>query len=152
MESTEFNQQEEPKLEITEFIKLDLREAAKWGKFLSVVGFIGLGFMILAGFVMALVLSAAMDGLGASPFPSSGIGVMYIIFAGIYFYPIYALLKFSTKMKTAVNFNDGVALTESFRYLKGMLRYMGIITIVVLCIYGAFALFGAAIGIGAAMG
>ena len=50
-------EQEENSLKITSEITSQLKDAGKWGKFLAIVGFIMMGFMVLAGFVMSIVMS-----------------------------------------------------------------------------------------------
>ena len=53
-----------------------LAEAAKWGKFLSIVGFILCGFMALAGLFAGSMMGALMS--GASEGASSAIGAAYL--------------------------------------------------------------------------
>ena len=70
-----------------------------------------------------------------------------LLFALLYFFPVYYLLKFSTLSKLAIEGNDSKLLEEAMRYLKMMFKFMGILVIIVLSIYllGIIvAIFGAA--------
>lgn len=125
-----------------------LSEAAKWGKFLSIVGFIMVGFLVLLSFFMGSIFSS-MGNMEAYAMMGGGVVTfIYLILAGLWFMPILYLYRFSSKMQIAIRSNDQQTLSESFKNLKGCFRFMGIVTIVVLSFY-ALALI---IGIGAAVG
>ena len=70
-----------------------LRESAKWCMFLSILGFIGIAFMIIAGLFMSVAMSAMPDNpeLGSAMGPLGAIkayfGIMYIVIAAFYFLP-----------------------------------------------------------------
>ncbi len=116
-----------------------LTEAAKWGKFLAIVGFVGCGFMLLGGLmigVMSSTLSSqmeAMGGTGAATFYSSGIGTgLYIGMAVLYVFPCLYLYRFAGRMQEALHATDQGALNSSFANLKSMFKFMGIMTIIVI--------------------
>ncbi|MBB6609768.1 hypothetical protein H7F15_01845 [Pontibacter sp. Tf4] len=129
-----------------------LRNTAKWGKFLAIVGFVGVGFMVLAGIFAGTMLGAAMSQAGGDGFGSAGGGfftVFYLIFAALYFFPVLYLYKFSDKMKAALDSKDEDLITESFKNLKSLFKFMGILTIVILGFYGLAIIF---MSIGAGLG
>ncbi|WP_341836448.1 hypothetical protein WJU16_00920 [Chitinophaga pollutisoli] len=117
-----------------------LRETAKWGRFLSIFGFICLGFYVLLTLFLALVTSSStreMEAVyGANPmmsFYSSGIGmVVMLAYMGLLFIPLMYMYRFSTRMKTALAGNDQITLTNALGNLKSMFKFWGIFTIVVL--------------------
>jgi len=120
-----------------------LSEIARWGKFLSIVGFIGIGLCTLF-FTLALLIggntssSASFGGTSYDMGYTLGrtIGpVILIAFLLIYFFPTLYLYKFSTQMQTALRNNDQASLTTSFGNLKSCFKFVGILTIVVLCLY-----------------
>lgn len=135
--------------------KSHLTEAAKWARFLAIVGMVSLALMI----VFALFFSTMMA-TSENPFEEpveggsglmSGVGVgmalLYIVIAVIWFFPLLYLLRFSNTMKAAINSNDQNALNVSFQNLKSCFRYVGIITIILLIIYAlifVFAILGGA--------
>lgn len=124
-----------------------LKETAKWAQFLAIVGFIFIGLMVIAAFSMGAIFSSIpMVGSSMGDNMLSGFGwmvtVIYLIFAVIYFMPVYYLFKFSSNMKVAIQNNDTVVMTESFNYLKKHYRFIGILTIIFLSLYLFFILIG----------
>ncbi len=73
--------------------------------------------------------STALDGMGTM------MAVIYIILAAIYFFPCLFLLRFSNKMKAALQTDDQALLTGSFQNLKIMFRFVGILTIIIIAFY-----------------
>jgi hypothetical protein len=127
---------------------LFLKETAKWAKFLSIMGFIGVGLMVIMGFSMSAIMSFVMPqstGM-SSEIPTFVFSVVYpivyLILGGIYIVPIYFLYKFSINMVKALTSSDTLLLTDAFGFLKSHYKYLGIMTIVItsvyaLCIVGA---------------
>ena len=56
-----------------------LMEAAKWGKFLAIMGFIGIGLMVLAAFIVMAFTSSLGDVAGMAGFPAGALGLVYIV-------------------------------------------------------------------------
>ncbi len=117
-----------------------LRESAKWTMFLSIVGFIFIGLMLLGGVFMTITLSAIPDepAFGAyNPYGSfkNYIGIIYLVMAAVYFFPILYLYKYSKNAKEALNFNNSEVLAEALVNLKSHHKFLGIMTIVVLALY-----------------
>ena len=142
-------------LNIDPSTKSYLFETAKWARFLSIVGMISLGLMILFAFFFSTVFSSlsntGFDGEATGTEWSSAMGmvmgVIYLVIAVIWFFPLLYLLRFSNTIKTALNSNDQNALNVSFQNLKSCFRYVGIVTIIVLALYAlifVFAIVGGA--------
>lgn len=124
-------------------IKSYLAETAKWGYFLSIVGFIGIGLMVLAGLFMGTFMSTLGASAGAMGLISPMfITVLYLILAAVYFFPVLYLYKFSTQMKVALRSDNESELTSAFQNLKSLYKFMGILTAVVLGIYALLFVFG----------
>jgi hypothetical protein len=124
--------------------KLHLAEAARWAKFLSIIGFIMCGFIVLIGLFFGTFISMFSSQYGRNPYnelPTSStafgtaMAVLYIIIALIYFFPCLFLFRFASKMKAALAANDQEVLNTSFQNLKASFRYVGIITIVLLAFW-----------------
>ena len=118
-----------------------LSEIARWTKFLSILMFIGIGFMVIIGFFAGSIF----DKLGSvsqqpynMPFPGFMLGFIYIIMALIYFPPVLYLFNFSTKIKKALANKDNRVLENAFENLKSHYKYIGIFTIVFMGIYLLF--------------
>jgi Na+/H+ antiporter NhaC len=142
-------------LSIDPLIKSHLSETARWGKFLSIIGFICCALIVIGGIYFVTAVSSmerTYGGLNEGPsFSSFGpfFAVLYIVFALLYFFPCLFLLRFSNKMKTALAADSQADLTVSFQNLKVLFRYIGILTIIVLSLYLLFFLFG---GLGMLLG
>ena len=61
--------------------------------------------------------------------------VIYLLIATLYFFPVYYLNKFSSKLKLALRNNDSEILANSFEYLKSHYKYIGIMVLVILSFY-----------------
>lgn len=130
MENT---QNEEKQLVITEEVKGYLLVTAKWCKFIAIVGFVGLGILALFGFfaMLGVPLMQRNNVYAASVL----FGLVYIIFAIVYIFPLLYLYRFSVEMKLGVLNNDEGEMTSGFLNLKKLAKFTGILTIVVLGLY-----------------
>lgn len=127
--------QKEDQLELTERIKNDLLNSAKWGKFLAIIGYIGMGLLAIIGFFMLLKNTAYA---GQSPFmnlPMRFAGIIYLIMAVIYYFPVTYLYRYAEQIKEAVLDTDQDSLSEGFYNLSRLFTFMGILTIIVLVLY-----------------
>jgi preprotein translocase subunit SecG len=114
-----------------------LLKAAKWGKFLAILGFIITSLMIVAAIAMSFILNKVQDDLVPLnlPFSPKLLSIIYIIFAGITLIPIIFLNAFSNNAIRAVNLGSTEKLTSSIRNLKNLSVFVGVSTIVILAFY-----------------
>ena len=118
-----------------------LAEAAKWAKFLAIVGFVMCGFIVIISFFAGSVLSSfsRFNDYNDGRSVGSGFGILitlfYLGFGVLYFFPCLFLFRFANHMRNALNTNDQLTLNKSFQNLKVMFRYVGILTIIILCFY-----------------
>ena len=116
-----------------------LREAAKWGKFLSIIGFIFCGILAIAAFFAPALYSklAALNDLSSEMLGTAStiITATYLVFAVILFFPCYYLNKFSIKMRLALNSVSQENFEDSLKNLKSLLKFYGIFTIIILSFY-----------------
>ena len=123
-----------------------LAEAAKWAKFLAIVGFVMCGLIIVLSFFIGALFSTSMSKYGDSPAFGSGFGIImtivYLSFGVLYFFPCLFLFRFANNMIVALNSNEQITLNRSFQNLKIMFRYVGILTIIVLALYIIAFVFG----------
>jgi uncharacterized membrane protein len=119
--------------------KSHLAEASKWARFLAITGMITLVLLVLAGFYLATQINKTSNDFGGQGFETNagiaaamgtGIVVMYIIMAVIWFFPLLFLLRFANQARTAVNSNNQEQLNSAFQNLKICFRYVGIVTII----------------------
>ncbi len=131
-------------LPIDEQARSTFLEMSKWTKFLAILGFVFLGLMIIAGLFIGLIVSnhptyrefGVFGKLGAI-----GIVLIYLVIAAYSFYPVYALLKYSTGMKKALETNDRSEFNTALTYLKNMFKFIGVSYIILLCIYALLFVF-----------
>jgi len=133
---TEPTSAENHTLIITEQIRYSLNETRRWTKFLSIMGFIGIGLIVLLALFIGSILNFVAS-MSPTPFqfPTFFITFIYLVIALLYFFPVFYLYRFSTKMEIALRDNDETELASSFENLKAMFKYIGIMTIVVMSIY-----------------
>lgn len=140
---------ENSQLVLTEDAVAFLKETSKWAYFLSIMGFIGIGLIVLlaifAGFVFSKLQSTGLGNTSNPIFESGLISFIYLAVALLYFFPVYYLFQFSSKAKNALAENNNEQLCLSFEYLKSHYKYLGVFTVIVLLLYG-FIFFIAMIG------
>ncbi len=114
-----------------------LLKAAKWGKFLAILGFIVTGLMVLAGIAMSFVLNMVSEEVMPlnMPFSPKVLSVIYIIIAAIYVIPVFFLNSFSNNVSKAVSLSNTENMTTSLRSLKNLFVFIGISTILILTFY-----------------
>jgi hypothetical protein len=107
-----------------------LSTTRKWAMFLSILGFVFIGLMLLVAGTMIFV---------GGMFPRMGFGAVsmlpVILIIAIYFFPIYYLYNFSWHSKKAATNKDKASLNIALKYLKMHYRFMGIFAIIALSIY-----------------
>lgn len=126
-------------MKFNESAKDFLKETAKWAYFLSVLGYIGIGFIVLIALFAGTLFSAMgrMNSMLGYAGPSFGLLItfFYLVLAAIYFFPVYYLNKFASNAKTALRESDSEALATSLGYLKSHYKYIGIMMVIVFSIY-----------------
>jgi Family of unknown function (DUF5362) len=134
-----------------------LRQAAKWANFLSIIGFIGCGFILIASFFVGGIFSRVSESPygGGNPMFSlmagmgTGITIFYILIGVWYFFFCFYLNQFASKIKRGVAFADSTHVAEGLSKLKSFFKLWGISTIIIISLYIlAFIIF---IGLGVAM-
>jgi hypothetical protein len=120
-----------------------LRETAKWGKFLAIVGFIMCALVVLIGIFAGSIMAAAFGQMGGAYSTGMGAGaaIVYILIALLYFFPCLYLYRFATRMQVALQNNDQSNLSAAFMNLKSCFKFLGILTIIVLAFYALALIF-----------
>lgn len=110
-----------------------LAETRKWSMFLSILGFIFLGLILIITIFM-IGVGNTISGLGYPPLAL----VPLLLIGLIYYFPIYYLFQFSNYSKQALKNKDSELLSKALRYLKLHYRFMGIVAIIMLSLYLIF--------------
>lgn len=135
--------QEEVELVVTEEIRSYIYETAKWARFLSIVGFVVTGWLIIIAFSASAFETAFKQRPGGEQLAELGSTVLMIFFlltALIYFYPSLMLFKYATAAKAAVLYGDQDSLNTAMGKMKSFFKFWAILTIVILAFY-AIAIF-----------
>jgi hypothetical protein len=123
-----------------------LQESAKWSKFMAIIGFIGIGLMVLVSLFMAIGFSAmSASTMPELPFPMSVFSILYVLFAAIYFFPVYYLYQYATKTSAALHSKNKQLLADGLENLKSHHKFLGIFTLIIVSLYGflfVFAILG----------
>lgn len=114
-----------------------LNTTAKWAKFMAILGFIGIGIMVLLGVTMGFIFSFLNSSSAFShfPFPTYFLGLIYIVLAAVYVLPVIYLNNFSNYISKAVSMRNTEMLTSALSNLKRHFKYVGIMTIVLIATY-----------------
>jgi hypothetical protein len=123
-----------------------LQESAKWSKFMAIIGFVGIGLMVLVSLFMAIGFSAmSASTMPELPFPMSVFSILYVLFAAIYFFPVYYLYQYATKTSAALHSKNKQLLADGLENLKSHHKFLGIFTLIIVSLYGfifVFAILG----------
>ena len=110
-----------------------LKEAARWAKFLSILGFIFCGFMVLIGLFAGSFIATMSSSMSAGPAAAMGgafYSIFYIVIALLSFFPCLYMFNFARKMQIALASNDQAQLNLSFKNLKAYYRFAGILAVI----------------------
>ena len=124
-------------LNISEEVKGLLKETSTWTYFLSIIGFIGIAFLLLFGALFGVI----MGSMPVNPYEDMGFnmsyfGLIYVVLAIVYFFPVWYLFNFSRKIKIALKSKKNDELTSAFVNLKSHFKFISIFTIIVIvCMY-----------------
>lgn len=125
-----------------------LRTSAKWERFLAWVNIILLGLGILGCLFGGTIFTSLMysnrayggDFAAASSGMFTFIMIFYAIVLAVVLIPNYYRLMFANKCIKAIDNNDEALLTEALKNLKTYSTFWGILTIILIAIYGIFFL------------
>jgi hypothetical protein len=123
-----------------------LAEAAKWARFLAIVGFVFIAlfaiFAIAGGSYIANMFGRANQfgeaGSGFTTGMTIGIIIYYLCIALLVFFAYLFLYRFAVNMRMALNGNNQELLNRSFQNLKILYRYWGILTVIGLIFFALF--------------
>jgi hypothetical protein len=117
-------------------------DIARWTKFLAIVAVIGMAFMVL-GAISIIIMAAKLGEQMVF------VGIFYILLIAIYFYPVKKAFDLASHMKNSALMTDSGELEFGLGDLRSILRYLGILTIIILAFYGLALILFIFAGIGA---
>ena len=122
-------QPQNEKLVVNDLTKYHLSSSAKWVKATAIIG--SVISSVLAIFGVWLITKRA-----------PGPGIVYIVIAGIYLFPIIKSFGFSNHVRAALETDDSDELVQGMSNLRGLTTFMGVmaiigIVILIICIVQA---------------
>jgi len=126
-----------------------LTEAAKWARFLAIVGFVIVTLIamvaIFGGTFIATMFGRTSQYNDLNPGLTTGLTVAviayYLCVALVIFFAYLFLYRFAANMNAALRENNQDLLNRSFQNLKILYRYWGILTVIALALFAIFFLF-----------
>jgi hypothetical protein len=103
-----------------------LRETRPWVTLLAILGFIGAGFVVLAG--LSILAFGNSFGNGLPP----AFGLVYILMAGLYVLPSVLLMRYSSSIGRLLAGAGSNGLVDALRSQRAFWRAVGIMTLVVI--------------------
>lgn len=129
-------------LTANEKCKAEMLTAAKWAKFLCIMGCIAMGIMLLCAILLIALGTALGSALGMDYGP--GLGFLYLVIALIYIYPIIKGFQFANATKAACLSDDEQQLAHGMEGLSSLVKFLGILTIICIVLYFVIILFAGA--------
>jgi hypothetical protein len=137
-------------LEIPKTVIPVLDRTRKWANFLAIVGFIFSGLILLMGIGIGFIFSK-LPGMEQLPFMPGFIGIFYVIIGVINFIAALFLFRFAVNLKNAIKGKDENKFLPAFKNLDNLFQLIGILTIIMLAIYGLVILIAMFVAIGASL-
>lgn len=126
-----------------------LRQTRPWVRFLGILGFVSIGFMLLAaaGMLLAALASRATGAGGGIPLVQAIVfGVMYVVMGLLYIIPSMYLLRYASRISTFLDEGSVVTLDAALEAQKSFWKFVGILMAIILGIYGLVLVFAVIFG------
>lgn len=126
-------------VKVTDQMMDHLRSTKMWTKFLSIMGFIGAGFIVLMGILITLAGNLFPQSQNAK-IPAF-VGIIYILFSIFYIIPSIYLFKYSSALNRFVNNKIDSEMESAFSYQKSFWKFLGIVCVagIILSMVGIIA-------------
>lgn len=127
-----------------------LRATKPWVRLLSVLGFIGLGFLVLGSLAFLLI---PMGGMGAMSLgPKVAITSVYLAMGCVQFPAVLFLSRYASRIGNLAASGAPADLEEALRAQKSFWKYVGILTLVMIGFYVVVIVIALGVGGAALMG
>jgi flagellar basal body-associated protein FliL len=126
-----------PKIELEQNTLKHLNTARKWSMFLSIMGFIVNGLIIILAIMAAVFLKIFQTEQTNSRIPETLYVVALFLLAILFFFPLINLFRFSRLTFRAVQSRNPGDFHKAFKNLKSFFVFIGILIIILLILYVA---------------
>ncbi len=120
----------------TSAMALSLKQTRPWVRFLSILGFVWLGFMVVAS--VAMMFGSGPAGYGAL------IGIVYIVLAVLYAAPVLFLHRYASSITRFLESGTSEEMEHALGYQKSFWKFSGILALITILV----AIIGTVIGLG----
>lgn len=129
----------------------NLEKAAKWARFLGIVGFVFSGIMLLGAIFSIFAFGSMPNELGVLGMGGSMrmMGIFYLIFLAPYFLISLYLYRFGSNILEAGNGSNQELLSRGILELKNFFTLSGILVAILLALYVLLLI--VALGVGVSM-
>ncbi len=112
-----------------------LSEAARWARFLAIVGFVIAGMIVIGG--LAQGVSAGISFRFSFPFyfRAGTVGLPSLFVVILYLISSLLLYRFSSHARMAIALQNSYMMEAALKSIKSFFKFLGIVMIVLLCIY-----------------
>jgi len=122
-------------------LSVPLRRTQPWVRFLSIMGFIAAGFMVLTG------VGAGVVGAASGRVETIGLMIVYPIMAVAYVFPAMFLMRYADRIKTFVASGQEQDLMGALEAQRSFWKFAGIFTIVSIVVGIVISVFAVLAGI-----
>jgi hypothetical protein len=114
-----------------------IRTTGPWLRFFSIMAFIGVGFMLLAGSIMLVggVVGATFGEELGGGFMLAGMSIFYYVFAVLYIIPAVYLFRAAGGVVQIKRGELQAGMEKALANQKSFWKFAGILTLVMLCLY-----------------
>lgn len=129
---------QDPLIPLTREAESVLHSVKKWARFISIIGFIGIAFMLFDSIQMVLLSSGIKQGHEAPNSASALMGGFYLFLSLFLLIPVTYMFKFANTLDKALVNRSGVYFESAIKHLKNNFQFIGIMAI--LSILGIIAI------------
>jgi hypothetical protein len=117
--------QQKKELKIGDVGQYHLSGIAKWVKIMAIIGTIIMAFIVI---VAIYLIQSGLRGM-------AGVGVVYLIVAAIYIYPIVKAFSISSRFRAAVQSMSDADLESGLSDMRSLCTFLGVLSIIGLVIF-----------------
>jgi hypothetical protein len=104
-----------------------LRSTKTWTMLLAILGFISIAFMLLGS--LGIMFGGALIA-GKAGFPTTAMGIMYLILAFVYFIPALFLFRYSSSISRFLSTGLEADLESAMSSQKSFWKFVGILSLI----------------------
>lgn len=139
---------------VSQGVLAQLAGTKPWVRFMSVLMFVGAGFMLLMALIMLVAGGTIASSAKAGTLPAgmmTGIAILYALLAGLYIYPAVKLWKYATQIGALLISGSMMDLEGALSQQRSFWKFLGIMVIALFALYFVVIIGFAAFGGFAAM-